>query len=74
MKSRSGVVIMSDLVNEVFTYRETAKILKVSERTVWGLVKAGRLQCFHIGRSVRIHMAAINDYIHQSEQAELVNG
>jgi excisionase family DNA binding protein len=39
---------------ELLTYSETAKLLRVSDRTVWGLCKRGELAAVRIGQSVRI--------------------
>lgn len=46
-----------------FSMRETADSLGVSERSVWSLVKSGRLASFKVGRSVRISRLAIEAFI-----------
>ena len=53
-------------MNGVFTYREAAKFLKVSERTIWGLVKAGRLVPVRIGRRVLISSEDMDNFIRAS--------
>ena len=45
------------------TYRETAEALGVCERAVWQLVRDGQLPALRIGRSVRIPLSAIHDFI-----------
>lgn len=45
------------------TYREAAASLGVCERTVWGLVRDGELSAIRIGRSVRIPVQALQDYV-----------
>ena len=37
----------------VWTIRQVAEALQVSEKTVWSLSRAGRLRPIHIGRAVR---------------------
>ena len=54
----------------VMSYREAARALGVCERTVFGLVKAGDLAKVAIGRSVRIPVSSIEDFIaRQTSQA-----
>lgn len=48
-----------------FSMRETADAIRVSERSVWSLVKSGRLASFKVGRSVRISRLAIEAFISQ---------
>ena len=45
--------------------RECANAIGVSERSVWSLVKSGRLASFKVGRSVRISRHAIEAFISQ---------
>ena len=45
------------------TYRETAASLGVCERTVWAMVRYGKLSAIRIGRSVRIPVKALQDYV-----------
>jgi excisionase family DNA binding protein len=47
------------------SYREAGQMLGVCERTVFGLVKAGDLAKVSIGRSVRIPVSALQDFIDQ---------
>ncbi|MBM81274.1 MAG: hypothetical protein CMJ78_11870 [Planctomycetaceae bacterium] len=49
------------------TYDEVAKLLSVSERTVWQLVKNGQLKAFRIGRSVRISRHELDAFIQRRE-------
>ena len=51
------------------TYRETGASLGVCERTVWGLVRDGELPAIRIGRSVRVPVKGLQDYV--QSQAEL---
>ena len=46
-----------------FSMRETAHSISISERSVWSLVKSGRLASFKVGRSVRISRDAIEAFI-----------
>ena len=45
------------------TYLEASKRLRVSERTIWQLVRDGKLKAFRIGRSVRIPSAEIERFV-----------
>lgn len=46
-----------------FSMRECADAIGVSERSVWSMVKSGRLASFKIGRSVRISRLAIESFM-----------
>jgi len=54
----------------LYTYRQTAAMLGVSDRTVFAWVKEGRLRATRIGRTERISDAAIAQFIHQHEQSD----
>ena len=45
------------------TYREAAASLGVCERTLWGMVRDGKLSAIRIGRSVRIPVQALQDFV-----------
>ena len=45
------------------SYRDAAKMLGVCERSVWQLVRDQQLPKVTIGRSVRIPVAALDDFI-----------
>jgi excisionase family DNA binding protein len=47
----------------LWTCREAAAALNLSERTLWSLTKAGGLPCVRIGRSVRYDPADIRAWI-----------
>ncbi len=52
------------------TYREAARRLGVSERTVWGIVHAGKLRSFRVGKCVRIPVVSLMQFMdEQSTQA-----
>ena len=44
---------------ELLNYRETAKMLRVSERTMRKLVRENKIPFVRIGRAVRFNRAAI---------------
>ena len=55
---------------KLYTYKEVAEILRVSERTVWDLVKKGKLKACRIaGRSIRITDDALREFVSQAEIA-----
>lgn len=51
------------IVEPLLSYRETGKLLGVTERTVFSLVAAGELPRVRFGRSVRIDPADLRAYI-----------
>ena len=57
-------------MEELLTYREVAKKLKVSERTVWGLVKAGDIRACKIGRNIRVTVEALEEYLRAVQTRE----
>jgi excisionase family DNA binding protein len=50
------------------TYREAAAALRISERSLWSLVRAGRLPAVRIGAAVRIDPADLAAYIAAAKQ------
>jgi excisionase family DNA binding protein len=52
------------------TAREAARMLSLSERTVWGLSKAGELPTVRIGRSVRYDPRDLQAWIERSKQRQ----
>ena len=47
----------------VYTVRELAKILKLSERKVWDLIRKGELKAYRVRRSVRIRAADLDGFL-----------
>ena len=56
------------------TYHEAAKSLGVCERAVWQLVKDGELRAVRIGRSVRIPVKELNQFVTDRSQTADVKG
>jgi excisionase family DNA binding protein len=52
-------------VLRLMTYSQAAKVLGVSERTVWALVDGGDLPAVRFGRNVRIHPEDLAAFIEQ---------
>lgn len=50
-------------LRELVTTKETAQSLKVSERTVYNLIKSGGLERIKIGRATRITSSSLEAYI-----------
>jgi len=50
-------------LERLLTYHEAAKLLDVTERTVWNLVHRGELPAVRFGRSVRIDPVDLRAYI-----------
>jgi putative molybdopterin biosynthesis protein len=51
----------------LLTYRAAAKVLGVTERTLWTLVDRGLLPAVRFGRSVRIDPADLRAFIDRSK-------
>lgn len=49
--------------DRLWTPREVAEYLRVSERTIWREVKAERLPCVRIGRSARFDASDVFRYV-----------
>ena len=58
---------MSDRSQSLLTYREVAKTLRVSERTIWTLVNRGELPAGRFGKSVRIDPTDLRAFIEQAK-------
>jgi excisionase family DNA binding protein len=46
-----------------YTVPEVAYLLSCSSRTVWRLIRADRLETFHIGRDVRVSRSALDAFM-----------
>ncbi len=55
-------------IERMLTYRETAKLLGVTDRTVWQLVKDDQLPAVRFNRSVRIDPADLRRFIERAKQ------
>lgn len=49
----------------LLTPRETAKVLRISERTLWTITKSGSIQAVRFGRAVRYNPDAIKQWIQE---------
>lgn len=56
-----------DTMHPLLTYREAAKVLGVTPRTVWTLVQAGTLPAVRFGRSVRIDPTDLRQFIDRAK-------
>ena len=56
-------------VERLLTYRDAAKLLGVTDRTVWQLVKDGHLPAVRFGRSVRIDPADLRAFVERAKQS-----
>lgn len=52
---------------EVLTVEEVSRRLKVSEATVYNLIRAGQLPAFRVGRSWRIDERDFEEYIRRQK-------
>jgi len=49
--------------------REVARILALSQRQVYRLAHAGRLRAFRFGRSIRIDLMSVQEFIRDAAKA-----
>jgi excisionase family DNA binding protein len=55
-------------VDPLLTYRQAAKVLGVTERTVWTLVHDGALPVVRFGRNVRIDPVDLREFIERGKR------
>jgi excisionase family DNA binding protein len=53
----------------LWTGREAAAALHISERTLWALTKEGKMPCIRIGRAVRYDPEDIRAWIERTKTA-----
>ena len=56
--------------NPLLTYQEAAKVLQVTDRTVWQLVKDGVLPAVRFGRIVRIDPEDLKTFIRKAKDGQ----
>lgn len=54
--------------NRLLTVNEVASILRVSNMTVYRLVKSGQIRAIRVGKNYRIKEGDINDYLSRGSQ------
>ncbi|OFW55647.1 MAG: excisionase [Candidatus Solincola sediminis] len=54
--------------NKLLTVSEVADILRVSNMTVYRLIKAGQIPAIRVGKNYRIKEIDVNDYLSQGFQ------
>lgn len=58
---------VEQMAERLLTEPEVAKVLGVSQRTVFSLRISGKLGCAKIGRAVRYRLAELERFIRESE-------
>ncbi|NPV59551.1 MAG: helix-turn-helix domain-containing protein [Actinobacteria bacterium] len=54
--------------NKLLTVNEVANILRVSNMTVYRLVKGGQIPAIRVGKNYRIKESDVNDYLNRGSQ------
>lgn len=54
--------------NKLLTVNEVANILRVSNMTVYRLVKSGQIPAIRVGKNYRIKESDVNDYLDRGTQ------
>ena len=52
----------------LLTARQAARLLAISERTLFTITKSGELPAVRIGRSVRYSVDALRDYVRRASE------
>lgn len=56
-------VAKAELDPKFLTVAEVAEAMRVSKMTVYRLVQSGNLPAVRVGRSYRVPLSAVNDYL-----------
>jgi excisionase family DNA binding protein len=64
----NSVSAVASQKNLLINSREAAKLLSISERTLWGLKESGSLPYVRIGRSVRYGRADLETWIEEQKK------
>jgi excisionase family DNA binding protein len=56
--------------NKLLTVNEVAEILRVSNMTVYRLVKSGQIPAIRVGKNYRIKESDVNAYLSRGTQRE----
>jgi excisionase family DNA binding protein len=68
-QSGSGVVKLKEKIsNKLLTVNEVANILRVSNMTVYRLVKSGQIPAIRVGKNYRIKESDVNKYLSRGSQ------
>ncbi len=68
-KSLTGGLVLGDrFSNKLLTVNEVANILRVSNMTVYRLVKSGQIPAIRVGKNYRIKESDVNDYLSRGTQ------
>ena len=59
---------MSDDSPRLLTYKQAAELLQVTDRTVFTLVKTGKLQAVRFRRTVRVDVRDLDAFIQASKR------
>jgi excisionase family DNA binding protein len=54
---------------QMYTLKEVAKILRVSEQTVRRLINEGKLSSIRVGIQIRITQSSLDAYLSQAENS-----
>ena len=66
--STGGPLLGDRFSNKLLTVNEVANILRVSNMTVYRLVKSGQIPAIRVGKNYRIKESDVNDYLTRGTQ------
>jgi len=62
------MTIKSNIEPILYTVAEAAKLLRISERTLWELTKNGLISCVRIGRRVYYELNDLRDFVNSHKE------
>lgn len=56
--------VEKDKIEQMFTVREVAELLKVGDETIWRWIKSGRLKAIKLAKEYRIPESALKSLLY----------
>ncbi len=69
MTRRATLAVVGEIVPELYRVEEAAEALRLSRRTVYELIRSGRLRTVKIGTRRLVPVAAVREYVGGLEPA-----
>jgi excisionase family DNA binding protein len=63
MTRRATLAVVGEIVPELYRVEEAAEALRLSRRTVYELIRSGRLRTVKVGSRRLVPVAAVREYV-----------
>lgn len=63
MTRRTTLAVVGEIVPELYRVEEAAEALRLSRRTVYELIRSGRLRTVKVGSRRLVPVAAVREYV-----------